>query len=556
LTTEQEAAVQAVLNVEENCSIVAITGGPGAGKTTILRTVIERMKLAGIKFRLSSYTGKAVSRIVEQTKCSRKLASTLDRLIAKGDVNRYDHLIVDEASMVSSNLFYRFLEARRGGAMNGWGGFNLKLTLVGDIDQLPPIGWGDLFSSVLKAGRDGCMDFPVFRLSRNFRVETPADIPEISAYAVKEPPSHETFLKCSSIEDAAEEEGSKNLIDVFDLVRKGIVPQNGYSKQYTFVKGGSHSRVTETVERIITEEKAKAKTLSPGDEGFKNEEEIEKLTMACRFRIFAPYNRDVDVLNGVVGDMFRELQKSEDCDVFSDKEVSPDDYIIGDRVIMLKNVYGVSDAFAFQTGQVSILRTPQSVSSTAVKTEIDSEGGGNVLMNGDVGTVKNVTKDLIVVDFDTGNMCVDFSRRIPGWRETNDELKNNPDVPAETKPFDEDSGGGDGGVPLASKNSLHAGLIKHAFALTIHKSQGSVYDHVVVFIPKNAPGGNGGGQKSEFLNRSLFYTAITRAKKSVTVIVGGTPSSGFEADKILMDVISREYTERPGNLIDRCLIHG
>jgi hypothetical protein len=129
--------------------------------TTCLGELIHNLELRGIKYAVSSFTGKAVSRIREVSK--NRNASTLHRLISnaskmKTDDEAFEHLIIDETSMVTTELLYNVLQVYP----------NIKkLTLVGDVNQLPPISWGDLFHQIIKSET-----IPTYRLTTNYRVYT------------------------------------------------------------------------------------------------------------------------------------------------------------------------------------------------------------------------------------------------------------------------------------------------------------------------------------------------------------------------------------------------
>lgn len=152
LTDEQKAAIQGALDN----NICIITGGAGTGKTTIIAEIVHNLDLRDERFVIASFTGKAVARIREVIK--RRSPSTLHRLIARAySIPKFSHLIIDEASMVTTDLFYTFLCAFPG---------PYRITLVGDPNQLQPIGWGTLFEQLIRSGR-----VPTFRLSQNHRLE-------------------------------------------------------------------------------------------------------------------------------------------------------------------------------------------------------------------------------------------------------------------------------------------------------------------------------------------------------------------------------------------------
>lgn len=124
--------------------------------TTIIAEIVHNLELRNERFAIAAFTGKAVARIREVIKL--RSPSTLHRMIARAaTIPKFAHLIIDEASMVTTELFYVFLKAFPG---------NYRITLVGDPNQLQPIGWGTLLEQLMKSGR-----VPIFRLSQNHRLE-------------------------------------------------------------------------------------------------------------------------------------------------------------------------------------------------------------------------------------------------------------------------------------------------------------------------------------------------------------------------------------------------
>jgi len=147
LSREQINALKAVL---EN-KITVITGGPGTGKTTIIKTIIDVFENQELKVSLCAPTGRAAKRISQTTHRSAKTIHRLleynpmEGLFSKNSENplNTDLVIVDEASMIDMNLFYNLLDALRD---------NCYLLLVGDVNQIPPIGPGNILRDIINSG--------------------------------------------------------------------------------------------------------------------------------------------------------------------------------------------------------------------------------------------------------------------------------------------------------------------------------------------------------------------------------------------------------------------
>jgi exodeoxyribonuclease V alpha subunit len=147
LTAQQMQAVQAALT----CRVTVLTGGPGTGKTTCTRSIIRLAEAAGARVVLTSPTGRAAKRLSETTG---RPAKTIHRLLEFKPAEGFafqrneenpleaDLVIVDEASMLDLLLTNHLLKAIPAGA---------HLLLVGDVDQLPSVGAGDVLHDVIEA---------------------------------------------------------------------------------------------------------------------------------------------------------------------------------------------------------------------------------------------------------------------------------------------------------------------------------------------------------------------------------------------------------------------
>ena len=166
LSPQQQNAVRAALTSK----LSVLTGGPGTGKTTTLQMLIHALDEGGCKFSLASPTGRAAKRLGEATG---KDASTIHRLLVfSPDEGGFEHdednpldaemVVIDEASMLDLRLFYSLLRALQPSA---------HLLLVGDIDQLPSVGAGNVLRDVIDSG-----SAKVTRLDQIFRQDDSSHI--------------------------------------------------------------------------------------------------------------------------------------------------------------------------------------------------------------------------------------------------------------------------------------------------------------------------------------------------------------------------------------------
>lgn len=142
--------------------VMVLTGGPGTGKTTTTQGIIAAMQEFGMSILLAAPTGRAAKRMTEATG---REAKTIHRLLEYNPAEGYkynderplegDVLIVDESSMIDIILMYNLLKAIPVG---------MRLILVGDIDQLPSVGPGNVLRDIIESGK-----IPVVRLTRIFR---------------------------------------------------------------------------------------------------------------------------------------------------------------------------------------------------------------------------------------------------------------------------------------------------------------------------------------------------------------------------------------------------
>ena len=379
------------------CSGVAvITGGPGTGKTTIINALIRYFENSGMEVELAAPTGRAAKRITESTG---KKARTIHRLLEfsgepGGESHRpyfarnqecpleCDAVIIDEASMLDANLFHALLLAIP---------YGTRLILVGDIDQLPSVGAGNVLHDIIASD---C--FPVTTLTTIFRQSEESMIIE-NAHKIKNG-EHITL-------------DNKNK-DFFFIPRSGSIATGA------------------ELEVLLTRN-------LPGYLGVAAEE-IQVLTPMRKTEL------GVEALN-------KRLQRTLNPKSRGKREKEFGDVIFreGDKVMQIRNNYKLE------------WKIPASKETSYV------EEVGVGVFNGDMGRITEVNEfdEALEVRFDDGRVA-----RYPF--QMVDELE-------------------------------------HAFAITIHKSQGSEYPAVIIPLFSGP---------DKLLNRNLLYTAVTRAKEMVVMV--------------------------------------
>ncbi len=162
LSVELAASQRLALERTLQSKVVVITGGPGVGKTTIIRSLVAILEAKRLTCRLCAPTGRATRRLAEATACE---AKTIHRLLEyrppRGFVHNEDRqltgdvFVLDEASMVDTKLMHSFLRAIPNHA---------SVVIVGDVDQLPSVGPGQVLKDIIESRA-----VPVIRLTEIFR---------------------------------------------------------------------------------------------------------------------------------------------------------------------------------------------------------------------------------------------------------------------------------------------------------------------------------------------------------------------------------------------------
>lgn len=396
-TTAVKSAIEA--------GVAVITGGPGTGKTTIINVIIKYFSKHGMEIKLCAPTGRAAKRMTESTGWP---AQTIHRLLeingAVEDDGRNpdnhgmhfsrnadnplecDAIIVDEMSMVDAYIFYALVQAVP---------YGTRLIFVGDVNQLPSVGAGNVLKDIINSG---C--FPVTTLNKIFR----------------------------------QEDGSDIVFNAHKIQRGEHLIMTNKSRDFFFIPQRTAAQIVEEVQTLTLKNLPDYYGLSP-----------QEIQILCPMRKY-----EVGVEN-----MNQKLQSRLNPKASNKPEHVRGDVVFrkGDKVMQIKNnyqqewkIYGVS-----KTGNG--------------KGYVIDEGVG--VFNGDMGVITEISDydEELTILFDDGRESV--------------------------------------------YNYKELDQLEHAFAVTIHKSQGSEYPAVIIPLL-------GGNRK--LMNRNLIYTAITRARQLVIIV--------------------------------------
>ncbi|MCI8388282.1 MAG: ATP-dependent RecD-like DNA helicase [Clostridiales bacterium] len=378
---QRKAIVDAV-----NSGVMLLTGGPGTGKTTVIRAVIRIFKSLDMKIALAAPTGRAAKRMSEATQCE---AKTIHRLLEmefadderdnfkknENDLLEEDVIIIDEASMIDMYLMNSLLKAIKPGA---------RLMLIGDSDQLPSVGAGNVLNDIIASGAFCTVKLTeIFRQARESMIITNAHKINDGEYPTLNAKTGDFFfLPRNSDADVA--------ATIVDLCRSRLPRKYG----------------EDVIEGI--------QVISPSRKGVAGTETLNHMLQDA-LNPQSNYKREKKYRETI----FRE----------------------GDRVMQIKNDYDI-------------------------QWERDGKEGMGVF-NGDIGVIEtiNVPAEQMIINFDERVVTYEFAKL--------EELD-------------------------------------HAYAITVHKSQGSEYPIVIMPMYSSCP--------KQLLSRNLLYTAVTRAQKMVILV--------------------------------------
>ncbi len=377
-----------ILKLALEHQLVVLTGGPGTGKTTALRAIIEMFDQIGLKTLLAAPTGRAAKRMTE---LSGRESSTVHRLLeakfaedgARVIFGRDENepldcgaVILDECSMVDILLLDSLLRAMPADA---------RLVLVGDADQLPSVGPGNVFSAIIRS---------------------------------------EVVPKVCLTEIFRQNEGSR-IVRNAHMINRGEHPDlSENSGDFFRLKRLQAAGTVETVTELVSKRLPEKMHIPSGD--------IQVLSPTRKGEL------GTAALNKRLQEVLNPPDKKKREKAFGDATFRE-----GDRVMQIRNNYDI---------------TWRNTANTAV---------GSGIYNGDIGRI-------LQIDPDGETLTVDFDGRIAEYS------------------FD-------------TLNEL-----EHAWAMTVHKAQGSEYRAVILALSNSSP---------MLLTRDLLYTAVTRARE-LLILVG------------------------------------
>lgn len=366
------------------CKAMVLTGGPGTGKTTTLNGIIKLYELLGYNVTLCAPTGRAAKRLGDV--CGRE-ASTIHRLLevdmskdnafVKNETNplKTDAVIIDEMSMVDIRLFEALLRAVPVGA---------RIVMVGDADQLPSVGTGNVFSDIIRSGK----------------IET-------------------VFLN-----EIFRQASKSKIITGAHNINNGIHPDLSNSEDFFFIKKTTSDNVVDAVCKLVSDRipKKYGKDVLSGLQVIIPTKKTPTGTIA---------------INQALREIVNAPSKTK-----QEVTVKNRNYRVGDKVMQIQNNYDIPCKRRDGVYELGVF-------------------------NGDIGVIESI-----------------------------DEKQRQINVAFEDR--------------VATYEYSDTDQLELAYAVTVHKSQGSEFDVVVLVLSDLTP---------LLQYRNLLYTAVTRAKQ-LLIIVG------------------------------------
>ena len=372
----------AIKSAVEN-KVMVLTGGPGTGKTTTLNGIIKLFEGLGLVVSLCAPTGRAAKRLSDV--CGKE-AKTIHRLLevdvgkdnmfVKNESNplKSDVIIIDEMSMVDIRLFESLLRALLP---------RVRLIMVGDADQLPSVGAGNVFLDIIRSEK-----------------------------------IHTVFLN-----EVFRQASSSKIVTNAHMINRGELPDLRNSDDFFFVKKSSIDSVNEAVSALVSER-------IPHKYG---------KTVLSGLQVIIPTKKSptgTQAVNAMLRELVNKAEKSK-----PEVQIKNRIYRLGDKVMQIKNNYDI----------------------TCRKNDGNYESG---VFNGDIGVIS-------LIDAKNRRLHVEFDDRV------------------------------------AYYDYSDADQLELAYAVTVHKSQGSEFDVVLLVISDMTP---------LLQYRNLLYTAVTRAKQLLIVV--------------------------------------
>ena len=372
-----------------NNSVHIITGGPGTGKTTIIKFILNVFIKRGFKTIMVAPTGRAAKRMMETTGFEAKtihrvleISSTEDdefNFVVKSDKNtiKCDVIIIDEASMIDVLLGSKLFNSL---------GIGTKIIIVGDIDQLPSVGPGNFLKDIINSGI-----FPVSRLNKIYR----------------------------------QKENSYIVLNAHKINNGEELILNKKDGDFYILKNNNENEICDILKELVLKRIPKF---------FSYDIDILK-----DIQVLSPIRKGILGVNNL-NLVFQESINPKSSDK-NEMIFLGNSYRVGDKVMQIKNNYELLGYYVKDGEQIK------------------------GVFNGDIGYIIDVNEKNINVLYD-GNKIFKYDK-------------------------------------------TNLSEIEHAYAITVHKSQGSEFPIVIIPIFRFT---------NILMNRNILYTAVTRAKRCVILV--------------------------------------